>query len=204
MSSFVVRIPDMGALMLSWRELLSGATGQKYEYNEQVLRTLGEWPRIKWFYYCDDQNGNTIRIYDAEHLRHFGGSHYLNLDGVRKGHYERVIFRGEKMWSGDQAELNIGDSLRNRFRNNPAWQIFGARRAPLRAEMQVPTGVEVRLASTRTADIQAGMLRKVRLWYFEAVNQLPEFNPAEEGDIESFGDLDDLLPDFVSDDEPEA
>ena len=71
----------------------------------------------------------SIRLYDTEHFNHFGGSYYLEPDGYRKEHFERVILRGRKMWSGDQAKLDRPDSLRNRFRNNPAWRRFSARSA---------------------------------------------------------------------------
>jgi hypothetical protein len=200
MSSFVVRIPDMNALTKSWSALLAaGPGGQKFTFNKKVGNTLKAWPRIKWFYYCDDQDGNTIRIYDNAHLGHFGGSHYLEPDGVRKEHFERVIIRGRNMWSGDEAKLNVEKSLRNRFRNNPAWRLFSARRAPLKPEMLPPPRVRVRPGPSRTADIQGGMRREVRLWYFEAVNQIPEFDPAADDDLpDSNGDPEELLADFGS------
>jgi len=193
MSSFVVRIDDMGALLQSWRLLLPNAPrGQVFTFNREVLRTMSQWPRIKWFYYCDDQNGNTIRVYDAEHLQRFGGSHYLEADGVRQEHFERVIIRGRNMWSGDEGDLTNQDSLRNQFRNNPAWRRFSARRAPLRSGMQPPAHVPVQPSPPdppETADIQRGMSRNVRLWYFEKLNQLPDFNPVQNQFVETDGTL---------------
>lgn len=182
MSSFVARIDDVPALLDSWEQMLKEANGaQEFTVNEDVFATLDQWPRIKWFYYCDDQDGNTIRIYDKEHLDHFGGSYYLEPDGYRKEHFERVIIRGRKMWSGDQAALNRPNSLRNRFRNNPAWKLYSARQAPIRPGTQPPTELEmqVRRGNPSTVDIQAGMVREHRLWYFESLNQLPAFDPQQ-------------------------
>jgi len=157
MGSFVVRIDDMNALLHSWDELLRNHEGYKRTWNKDACLTLNQkWPRIKFMYYCDDYDGNTIRIYDTEHFNHFGGSHYLEPDGHSKGHYERVIIRGKNMWSGDQTNP---DSLKERFRNNPAWQRFRAKKAPLR------TG--------GTTNIYDGPDRGVRLRYFESVNQPP-------------------------------
>jgi hypothetical protein len=178
MSSFVVRIDDMGAFIDSWQELLKNPQAQVFTVNNQVFQTLDEWPRIKFFYYCDDQDGNTIRLYDTEHFNHFGGSSYLEPDGYRKEHFERVIIRGRNMWSGDQAALNRPDSLRNRFRTNRAWKRFSARGAPLRAGTHPPPQLGMPI-HRGTVDIQGGMLRERRLWYFESVNQLPAFDPAE-------------------------
>ncbi|MBX9677238.1 MAG: hypothetical protein K2X38_00655 [Gemmataceae bacterium] len=182
MSSFVARIDDVPALLGSWEQMLKEASGsQEFTANEEAIATLDQWPRIKWLYYCDDQDGNTLRIYDAEHLDHFGGCYYLELDGYRKEHFERVVIRGRKMWSGDQAALNKPASLRNRFRNNPAWKLYSARQSPMRPGTQPPSELkmQVKRANPSTVDIQAGMLRERRLWYFESVNQLPPFDPQQ-------------------------
>ena len=107
MASFVARIADMKDLMDSWADLLADSEGpQVFVANESVFATLEEWPRIRWFYYCDDQNGNTIRLYDTEHFSHFGGGYYLEEDGVGREHRERVIIRGENMWGGKQVDKN--------------------------------------------------------------------------------------------------
>ena len=132
--SFVVRIDDMTALLESWNQLLATASGsQVFTTNDEVFQTLNEWSRIKWFYYCDDADGNTLRLYDGEHFEHFGGSYYLERDNSQSQcHFERVILRGKNMWADDEANLKRPQSLRNRFRDNPAWIIFSARQAPLR------------------------------------------------------------------------
>lgn len=197
MPSFVVRIPDMKALMRSWKALLAnGPGGQWFTLNKEVLRSLNQWPRIKWYYYCDDANGNTIRIYDTEHLQRYGGSNYLESYSVRE-HFERVIIRGHNMWSGEQAKLKDEDSLRKQFRNNAAWRLFSASSAPLKPDMNAPNGVHfvhLKVGPPRTANIMAGMDLNVRLWYFEAVNQLPEFDPPfPEFDPPVEHSLDDLL-----------
>ena len=104
----------MKALLDSWADLLEDSEGpQVFAANEGVFATLDRWPRIRWFYYCDDHNGNTIRLYDTEHFSHFGGGYYLEEDGVGREHRERVIIRGENMWGGKQVDKNGPDSPRS-------------------------------------------------------------------------------------------
>lgn len=177
MASFVAHIPDIHQFLDSWEALLKDASGQQeLTANEQVVADLHNWARIKFFYYCDDQNGNTLRLYDTEHFKQFGNGYYLEPDGHRKEHFERVIWRGRNMWSGDEANDKRPDSLLARFRKNSAWRLFPARQAPLRPDVDPPKELEVKVRQGK-ADIQAGMSREVRLWYFESVNQLPAFDP---------------------------
>jgi hypothetical protein len=179
MSSFVVRIDDIRALLRQWKTLLTGRAGPTFTMNEKVLRELGQWPRIKWFYYCDDQDGNTIRLYDTEHMSRYSQAYYLEPNSWSKEHYERVILRGKRMWHGAEANLKRMDSLRVRFRRQSPWRIFGAQIAPIRSEMPpLPSGVTVRAGCPPTVDIRTGTRRELRLWYFEALNQLPSFDPA--------------------------
>jgi hypothetical protein len=170
MASFVARITDMRALLDSWADLLKAAAGsfRSFKANERVFETLDEWPRIQWFYYCDDQNGNTIRLYDSKHFDHFGRDDYLEKDG--REHKERVIMRGENMWGE-------GNALQDRFREESAWELFSARQAPLLPQIVPPQRllqgqrVMKRPGGIRTIDIQRGMSLELRLWYFEHVNQ---------------------------------
>lgn len=177
MARFVARIPDMGRLLDTWEALLKNSSGlQILTANEELFADLNNWPRIRFFYYCDDQNGNTLRLYDSEHFEKFGGNFYLEPDGQRKEHFERVIFRGKNMWSGDQADSKRQDSLLMLFRTNPAWQLFPARHAPIRVGSRPPIELGF-IVRQNKVDIQAGMSRERRLWYFENVNQLPDFDP---------------------------
>jgi hypothetical protein len=194
MSSFIVRIDNLGALLRQWKELLTDRKGPTFILNEQVLKKLSQWPRIKWFYYCDDRDGNTIRLYDTEHLSQYGQCYYLESNHWSKEHYERVVIRGRRMWSGTEADVKRTDSLRLRFRRESPWRIYGARRAPLRPVMpampQLQFDVHCRVGNPSTVDIQGGMCRDLRLWYFEAINQLPLFSPQTESSADSC--LDDL------------
>jgi hypothetical protein len=177
MASFVVRIPDIQKFLDGWESLLNGASGQQeLTANEQVVADLHKWPRLQWFYYCDDQNGNTLRLYDSDHFSKHGSGYYLEPDGRRKEHFERVIWRGRNMWSGDEADHKRPESLLARFRKHSAWQLFPARHAPLPSGVEPPKELGVKLRQ-RTVDIQAGMSREIRLWYFETVNRLPAFDP---------------------------
>ena len=127
MAMFVVRIEDMSALIASWETLLLEACGGLTR-SQPVFDTLDQWPRIKWFYYCDNRNGNTIRLYDTEHMAQVGTSpydghhYYLEHDDRGREHFERVIIRGEHMWPGEEANLGNRESLINRFRRNPLWK----------------------------------------------------------------------------------
>src|SRR6266446_7688097 len=146
--SYIVQIDDMAALMESWKQLLKAASGsQELTRSEEVFRTLKEWPHIRFFYYNDNADGNSLRIYDTEHFKHFGGRHYLEPDdGQGKEHFERVILRGKNMWADDEANPKNPRSLKERFRDNPAWVIFPATRAPIRPDSPPPVelGLTVR------------------------------------------------------------
>ncbi len=153
MSSFVARIDSMAQLLKSWNTLLEGRSGVAFTFNEDVLNSFDQWPRIKWFYYCDDQDGNTIRLYDTEHFLRFGGAQYLE-NGSDNGHYERVFIRGRHLWMKDEtASLIRPPSLRDRFRHNHVWELWRANVAP------APSG---------RINIQSGIDRELRLRYFEA------------------------------------
>lgn len=172
MASFVVKIDDMQALLLTWKKLLATAKSTPvFTKSNAVFHTLEQWPRIKWFYYCDNLNGNTIRIYDTQHL-HAHGHFYLEPNTWSKEHNERVIIRGERMWTDDQANLGCKQSLRNQFRYESPWLIFSANKAPVRQENQPHGGAQPH------KDIRTNPDRNVRLQYFENLNQLPPFTPS--------------------------
>jgi hypothetical protein len=158
----------MGELLESWNTLLEGRSGFEFSYNQRVLETLDQWPRIKWCYYCDDHDGNTIRLYDTEHFFSFGGVQYLE-NGKTDGHYERVIIRGKHLWSKDEVKRLRASSLRDQFRNNPRWESWFATSAPAHH----PGGV----FRPQTKDIRTGSDRHLRLSYFEHPirNNLPPF-----------------------------
>jgi len=182
--SYVVKIDDMQKLLSKWKELLAEAdVNPEFSYNDTVLKELSQWPRIKWFYYCDNADGNTIRIYDTEHLNHYGGAYYLETNTWSNEHYERVIIRGRRMWFDNSANDQLESQLRDRFRQESPWRLFGARSAPIRPEMDPPDGINVRYStnspSSRLVDIQTGTDRDTRLWYFHGQNQ---YDPPRDSD----------------------
>lgn len=87
MASYVVRIDDI-AKVIAGMEQLAREVGGTLKYKKRVIDTLSSEPyrRIRWFYYCDDLVGNTIRLYDNEFVNKFG---YLYQDQK-----SRVVLRG--------------------------------------------------------------------------------------------------------------
>ena len=89
------------------------------------------------------------------------------------------------MWSGDQANANNPTSLITLFRGNPVWQIYCSASAPLRPRIHPLTGLGLvgRLGDgprdPRRVSITVKFRRDRRLWYFEAMNQDPPFDPME-------------------------
>jgi hypothetical protein len=66
-NSYKCRIEDLGELIADMRRV-SKDTAATFDYRQEVVEALGhsKWRRCKWFYYCDQQDGNTIRLYDRE------------------------------------------------------------------------------------------------------------------------------------------
>jgi len=198
--SFVVRIDDMGLLLEKWNELLMDA-GKTHEntQNQQVINDIGleKWQRIKWFYYCDNQNGNTIRVYDTEHMASYGRTKqngdlfYLETITRSKEHYERVICRGKNMWQGEEANPENQQSLRIQFRRRSPWKMYAATGCPLRGGFRpLPDGVHFLREGCVYRNIESPPNRDVRMQYFEAMNQLPSF------DLDLDLDLPQILPPF--------
>src|ERR1700677_1641494 len=73
-----------------------------FRYVQGIWESLqgDQWNRIQWFYYCDDFQGITIRLYDKEHFgRNRNALLYLETDPI--GHDvklpDRVLLRGENL-----------------------------------------------------------------------------------------------------------
>jgi len=72
MGSYICQIDDLGELIKNMGRLAEGTQGSfRYKEKEGVILKLKEYPRIKWYYYCDNAEGNTIRLYDSEFYNEF-------------------------------------------------------------------------------------------------------------------------------------
>ena len=64
-----------------------------------------QWRRIQWFYYCDNDLGNTLRLYDTDHFE-TPGNDMLYL-GLWEGKFpDRVVIRGENLEKENHALKN--------------------------------------------------------------------------------------------------
>ena len=74
------------------------------------------------------------------------------------------------------------DSMKRRFREESAWELFRVARSPLRPGFQPPENLLTRhrvwadREGNRAINIQAGMSCPLRLWYFEHLNQVSAFD----------------------------
>jgi AAA domain (dynein-related subfamily) len=91
MGSYVVKTNDIREVV-KHMEALKGSAGT-FDFKEDLLNHLTddeEYRRIKWFFYCDDVRGNTIRLLDRHFLENFAGS----LSGTDK---PLLLLRGESL-----------------------------------------------------------------------------------------------------------
>jgi 5-methylcytosine-specific restriction endonuclease McrBC GTP-binding regulatory subunit McrB len=93
MASYIVRANDISAVVHRMGQIAKDAGGS-LEYDPSIFDELMSAPfrRIKWFYYCDDHYGNTIRLYDPEFYERF--SHLFREPEAR------VIVRGNDLGRG--------------------------------------------------------------------------------------------------------
>jgi len=105
MRSYICQIDDLGELIKNMRRLAEGTQGTfryKDKDKEGVILKLKEYTRIKWYYYCDKAEGNTIRLYDSEFHKDFS-----KLYEEHKGY---VILRGRDLGTPD-------GTLKQKFRD---------------------------------------------------------------------------------------
>ncbi len=95
MGSYVVRIDDI-AEVIRQMDVYAGKRGGVLSYNIELIKQLAskEFERIRWFYYCDDRDGNTIRLYDTQFFNKF--NHYYDDSNYR------VILRGKNLGSDNE------------------------------------------------------------------------------------------------------
>jgi MoxR-like ATPase len=108
--SYVVRSNDLAAVVDNWRAL-QGPQNRVFNYKPNLFTYLNspEFQRIQWFYYCDDRDGLTIRVYDRafrqQHLADYVDANqyvvlrgeHLGTDGndVLKGQYRNAFVKAE-------------------------------------------------------------------------------------------------------------
>jgi hypothetical protein len=86
-ASYIVRTDRIVDLVDKMRKMAPGAT---WKIVDGALDLLGDGFRhLRHFYYCDDKEGNTIRVYDAGFWDALGG----NTAQAR----EHVILRGKRV-----------------------------------------------------------------------------------------------------------
>lgn len=101
MASFIVRIEDLSTFVERLQQVAKG-----FRYKRDLIETLrsADFRRIKWFYYCDDLEGITLRILDDKFTK--SESHLFEVPG------QNVILKGENLGSEDQ---EIKQSIRSLF-----------------------------------------------------------------------------------------
>jgi hypothetical protein len=100
MPSYVVKTNDIREVVRQM-EALKGSTGT-FDYKEDLLNHLmddDEYRRIKWFFYCDNVRGNTIRLLDRHFLENFDGS----LSGTDK---PLLLLSGERLGEAGESPKN--------------------------------------------------------------------------------------------------
>jgi len=67
--AYICRINNLSELINQMERLAK----DKFSYDKKVIEELNrdQYKRIKWFYYCDQQEGNTIRLYDSKFFEEF-------------------------------------------------------------------------------------------------------------------------------------
>jgi len=72
MASYICKIEDLGGFIDQMKEFVKGTKGY-FDYKEGVATQLNEneYSRINWYFYNDNDEGNTIRLYDSEFQKDF-------------------------------------------------------------------------------------------------------------------------------------
>lgn len=105
-------------LYIHWPQPLVGSETPLFWLNPDLWKSLGDsrFRRIRWFYYCDDARGNTIRLYDSEH---FSCHPELYVEKEASGNWlgknqswpDRVLFRSNEI--GDEGGKLKGDMIKD-------------------------------------------------------------------------------------------
>jgi hypothetical protein len=88
LSSYIVRTLDISSLLAKAEQIVLQSGGELKFVNRSLIAVLREHPRVQYFYYCDDREGITLRLFDEEISRSY--AHVFS----RK---TKVFFRGKKL-----------------------------------------------------------------------------------------------------------
>jgi MoxR-like ATPase len=134
--SYVVKADDIQDLIKQIEELRPATARLNYRKDLLERFTEPEFQRIKWFFYCDDKQGNTIRVFDTGFLKRYGkildnehillsGNELGNADGdlkqrilalfsaTRKDYPKSVNYRGGPACQEYFDQLNKASLERN-------------------------------------------------------------------------------------------
>ena len=125
LSSYIVRTLDISSLVAKAEQIVARSGGRaearKPASHQAALR---EHPRVQYFYYCDDREGITVRLFDEEISRS-----YADIFSRKS----RVFFRAKKL--GDE-----GGAVKNEIRG--LWDEIQSR----------PTGLGVGVGSVQQTE----------------------------------------------------
>lgn len=115
--TYICRIDDLARLIGEMKRL-SHNTKATFDYRHRLGETLKEerYKRIKWFLYCDQQDGNTIRLYDSE-FRKDSRDLYLSDNSQSPDYW--VVLRGKNLGDpGGDLKTMIRERL-NEYSKSP-------------------------------------------------------------------------------------
>ncbi len=95
-TSYVVRSRALAQLLEKWKARVRPGA---FKTNQPLLDALQESPHVQWFYYCDDDAGNTFRLYDDALITRFLST--------RMDPDQYVIVRGKNVGEEGTAEKNL-------------------------------------------------------------------------------------------------
>lgn len=115
--TYICRIDDLGELITKMNKMKNdaqkGGTQSNFDYKPQVIDELKKYAHIKWFLYCDQQEGNTIRLYDKKFRENFPRL-FANEHPNHPDYY--VILRGNNLgYPNETLKKNIRHFMEERW-----------------------------------------------------------------------------------------
>ena len=152
--TYICRIDDLARLIGEMEQL---SHDRAFVYRDRLGETLTEerYKRIKWFLYCDQQDGNTIRLYDSE-FRKDNPDLYLSDNSQSLDYW--VVLRGKNLGDPDGDLKKLIRERLNEYSKSPVTatdergclKLFGGRNngndsdPPTNEEKDVPDEIKKR------------------------------------------------------------